>query len=468
MDNILSKKYIDITINNTTTGNINLDFSKESSSAIVDEASNYDLSIIRFKIPSSNIQKFIIPAYSEDYKLYMRKNNIRDGNNILSKSVTKTFNLNSGNNTDVVFKEPKEFIDYLNRSISECYFNYITDFIPSNILTSSLSFNFQNTNLLTQQFNFGTFPTVDGINYIKLNISIQANDVQQILHNLKIFLIVDSRSILLLQNPEYTTIGQVSNIVFSDSFHISSDASYVTGLSKNRYPKEPIFSLYETGNLNNNSFSIRIACSNTFPNNDMNFAINSTLTLSTQVINDFLSPRYTPYFSINDNNFLTFNYSDNWSGDGPHLGFSPRLRNILDNFEYITFNNIEYLSLPSVTLDNSEVINKNITQLQSSLYLFNQINKIELTSIIPVEFENVAGATTSGILTDFAIDTATISSDYFIYNASNDYRKYRLLSNTPLKKLQFTGWIVYNDGTRKIITIRQGETANLKIQLSPI
>jgi hypothetical protein len=85
-----------------------------------------------------------------------------------------------------------------------------------------------------------------------------------------------------------------------------------------------------------------------------------------------------------------------------------------------------------------------------------------------VEFESVGGSSTSSILTDFAIDTAGISSDYFIYNASSDYRKYRLLSNTPLKKLQFTGYVVYNDGTRRILTIRPGETSNLKIQLSPI
>jgi hypothetical protein len=466
MDNILSKKYIDITLNNTSNLPINIDFSKENSTNIVDDASQYDLSIIRFKIPSSGISRLIIPANSTDYMLYMRKNGFLDGTNILSKSVIQSFNL--ADTSDVAFREPKEFIDYINRSISECYYRYLLALAPAQVSATQLSFSFNNTNTVSQVFSFPSFPTILGINYVKLNFALIANSTQKILHGLKVYLIIKGVECLILQNPDYTSTNELNAIVFSDGYHVSSDASYIGGLQDERYPKEPLFKLYDSAGISGTDFSIRVECSNTFPSNDLQFTINANLTLSVTLQNKLFSPKYTPYFSIDSNNFLTFNYSQNWAQYGPFLGFSPKLRNMIDNFEYMAFDNVEYLNLPSQTLTASETIDRSITQLQSSLYLFNQINKLEFTSIIPVEFESVGGSSTSSILTDFAIDTAGISSDYFIYNASSDYRKYRLLSNTPLKKLQFTGYVVYNDGTRRILTIRPGETSNLKIQLSPI
>ena len=470
-DNLLSKKYIDITLNNTTSSPVNIDFAKESSVNIVDDASQYDLSIIRFKIPSSSINKFIIPSNSEDYKIYMRKNGVRDGTNILSKSVIASATLNSGTSSDLSFREPKEFIDFINRSFVTCYYDYLIALNNPIMQGASLNFNYTNTNSLTQVFPFGAgFPSgVQAINMMRVSFKYTANSTQKILHGLKVYLIFNGKECLLLENPDNTTDGQMQTLVFSDGYHTSSDASYQSGLLDDRCPKEPLYKLYNSsGSITGTSFSIRIESTNTYPSNDLNMAFQCFLYVGCVSNDEYKSPQYTPYFSIDSSNNLTFNYSNNWALLAPHVGFSPKLRNMLDNFEYNSFDGIEYLNIPSQTLDASETINKSITQLQSSLYQFNQINKLEFTSIIPVEYESVGGSTTSSILTDFAIDTSALGSDYFIYNATSDYRKYRLLSNVPLKRLQFTGYVVYNDGTRKILQIRSGETANLKIQLSPI
>jgi hypothetical protein len=361
-----------------------------------------------------------------------------------------------------------QLLDVINRGIMKCYSEYQRAKVQS---TGPYTTQFTSTLLDSE-------PTSDPVNipgsaigtsaaYIKLHINRVNSSTPSPPKNLKLYLSNGANTVMLLNNPNITSLFDLTDVTFEDAGFYSHAADYTLPGMRNRYPFEPMYKLYPTANLSDWTVSMY--------SDSPNWNVNIKFDLSIVPINaDNKVPLYAPYFSIdNATNLLTLNYSPAWYNSAIKIGFSKTLRTLLDNFDYNRIEGVDYLQLPQQIAvrtfnpaDNANTIQ--LKQLSSSLYLFNQINRISFTTNISVEAEKTeAVGGTNTVLTDFLPDPAG-TPDYYIYTPQNTFRSYRLLSHAPLRRVSVTAWVDYIDGQREIAQIRRGECFNLKMQLVPI
>ncbi len=447
-DQILSRKYIDISITPTGDASSEIDFVQNYPSPIIDDQSQYDLTIIRFKLPSSGIPKFLFKTGVLAHVLYMKY-----GTTVTPSAIPS--------DDSFEFDSPSEFLDVVNRSLMYCYFAFYRALHPGFISDTPTSINLTN-GAPTATLNSGSgnilIATATQAVYTQLTISNVTYSTAAA--NFKLTLTVGGRSAIIFQNYSIADL-QTSGLNFHDggSFH-SQDR---TGAS--HWPVEPFSKLNYVGS-GAGTWQLTLEADDIF-----NVSMTAQLTM-VYADPDVITPLHAPFFSIDTNSYINLNYSPLWYKSGYQLGMNPQMQALFNYFTYIGAAPIQYMTLPqqiatsSATEDDSKC-SIELRQMNSTLFLFNQIDRIEFTTQISVESEigKTAGSYVS-VLTDFCPDPA-LPLDYFIFNASNTYRRYKLLSSGPLSRVTLTAWVIYTDGTRRRMIVQPHESANIKIMLIP-
>jgi hypothetical protein len=475
----LSKKYIDFTLRNfEADGTLKIiNYERDIGQTIVNNMSEYDLSVVRFKLPASAIKKYYVKKGSQDHILYMRWG-------------TFMSSLDLSEDYDIECYSPKVFLDYLNPAIRRLYAKYYLELIsgggPPTFASYTGTFEFENVNdslITTRTFNSPSpFPGVDaqGSAYIKFTInSITPLFIPEINQyapsdplNLHLSLSCDGIETILLNTPNYTSLSDFAGVVLEDGVRSSNQLDFRTG-PKNRQPYEPLYKLNNVA-TSTKPWTLKFMTYDMFSKYDINFTVEifyilpPELTAGAILIPGVMDP---PFISYDSSDNFVINYSPAWFRSGLKLGFSDALHNALDYFDYIPMNDMEYyLALPQQTASTETENTLNTTQLQSSMYKFNMIHSIELLTDLPVENELTITTITDNssnesIITDFLPDPALPHDNYF-YNANTDYRRYRL-DGQQLKKLSVKARVVYTNGDKELIKLKKGEVCNIKLELVP-
>jgi hypothetical protein len=153
------------------------------------------------------------------------------------------------------------------------------------------------------------------------------------------------------------------------------------------------------------------------------------------------------------------------------ISFSTLLNNIL-GFKTFKYDTNQYrLIYPTLNYQTTDMSTYyDLTQHQSTLYLFQNINKISVETSMPLVKESITGKNSkSSILTDYAIDNSTTEGNqYLIYNTSGYNRMYQLTSQEPLYNIDFKFTCSYNNGIVTNVYLNQGESFDVKFMFQKI
>ena len=448
-DNILSRKYIDISFNSTGDAPVNIDFTNDYPSPIIDNQGDYDLTIIRFKLPSSNVPKFLFKTGVTGHLIYMQYG-----------TTSNSYAIPSDDSYE--FYSHSEFLDLVNRSMMMCYNNFYRTINPAFSNNGDYPNNLTFTNNTPISINHGAQPDATQAVYFKLNIS-NVSYSGTAPTNMRLTLLVCGKQSVVFQNYSIQQLQQ-SGLTFHDGGQWA--AADPTG--NNKYPVEPFSKLYYGASFYGSNWQLKLEADNSYH-------VNMTVNFSIAYANpNQITPIYPPFFSIDSNQYLVLNYSPLWYKSNFQVGFNPQMKALFNYYAYAQDPSqpIYYITLPQqiftdTTTEQDSECSIQLKQMNSSLYLFNMVDRIEFSTQISVESEigKSAGSFVS-VLTDFAPDPSA-PLDYYIFNASNTYRRYKLLSNNALRRITLTAWVVYTDDTRRIMTIGPHETANIKLALIP-
>jgi hypothetical protein len=476
-----SKKYIDFTLRNFEADTLKIvNYERDISQTIVNNMSEYDLSIVRFKLPASAIKKYFVEKGSGDHIMYM----------MWDRFIT-SLDMTADNKIECY--TPKAFLDYINPALRKLYGSFYLNTISAGedvpgsdnekkgTYTGSFTFEHSNIDVLSHTFQIlpqDTGYPANKATYMKFKInSITPEYITEINQmsssipmNMNLSLAVGGKECLLLNSPNFDNLGQFSNVVLEDGSGNHNQSHF--SANKNRQPYEPLHKLNQYAN-SDEDYTIKFECTEAFFKYTINFTVDVYYVLPPEQSTYLLGTLLTepPFFSYDSADNFIFNYSPSWFRSGIKLGFSDTLRNAFDFFEYFQINNVYYLALPQQEVGESTDNTLKITQLQSSMYKFNMVHSIELISNLPVENELVITTLTDNssndnLITDFLPDPSGLA-DHYIYNANNDYRRYRMDGN-QLRKLSIRARVVYSNGIKEDVRLKNGEICNIKVELIPI
>ena len=122
------------------------------------------------------------------------------------------------------------------------------------------------------------------------------------------------------------------------------------------------------------------------------------------------------------------------------------------------------------TYNNTYDTNNYITRESSGTTYMFSIDKIVITTTMPINKENISSVTSDGnpifanILTDFIVNTSTTSNAVspIIYNPSAQFRYIDIKSNIELRNINYQIFYQFKDRTLYPLSLIPGESVNIK------
>jgi len=456
-----------------------------NSQNFLDKASNYECAIMKLNIPSSNLQTFKISNKS-DYAIRMLTYNDA------SLGAVKNLCYNLPNDVDdlvsnvtygsVTYFNEQQILDSVNRTLYRLYIDTVKLFQPTSIPSSFTTANLTNT---SKSAIFTFIPIVSPVSRCS-GIEFCLGGISGTILNNPFNIVLTSPSgqsmIIHHGNPSQFSYSQISSsqvLTFSDgSFNELQPNQVLNRPNTFVIPSESFLNLSTKTTQVNGNWTISLS-------SDSPVSWTASLSYKLTVLYDPLIsisstrtfPNLSPTFSFDANNKLVFNYQENYRQNNIKFSFSPKLKNILNlgnnNYKFNTSTNDYEFIYPSYNYSNNPDNIFSLPQQISTKYLFRNIDRIILTSTLPIqsEFFNSTNLQ-SDILQDFLIDS---TSDLDILDFSPDIsvipaRRYKLNSQAPLRNFSISARVVYKDNQTQTyqMYLNSGESMYCRITFFPI
>jgi len=423
---------------------------------ILDNPDEYEVSVMKLNIPSSNLQTFKI-SNKADYSV--RMTTYADSTRFSNSPINVKYSL--PNDTDdllantsygkIYYHSEQSLIDALNRTIYRCYKDTVQQLNNTSQILSFKTASLASTGVNYDSFSVAT--TATRLSYIEFTLGA----VQSITQPFNISLTSPSGQTAIVYHfiPSEFNLSQITTsnyITFTDASYKELDPSetlYQTNTI--RIPAESFLNLINSTTIVNGNWKVGINCDAT--NWNIQFSYNlKIVTDPYAIMTGRTYPNIPANFSLNSSNMLTFNYAEGYRYNNIKFGFSSKLKNIFNmgniNYTYMTTTSDHEFKYPSFNYSSSQNNVFTLTQQISSKYLMKNLDRIILQSSLPIEPELYnSGQYQGDVMADFLIDNST---DLDILDFSPDYsiipaRRFKLLSKQPLRSFSLSASAIYKD-----------------------
>ncbi len=433
--------YYNFSLTNQSSSRTLLDHNDTRRDSILDKASNYELSIVKFNLPSGEIDTFLI-------------------NNDTDYAITYSCLANDNTNTNyqiVTFTQPmyqskvssmrsiQDFIENYNRSSLLCFKGLLSQLNSyyGNVITKTAtgtSSNVGTTASVDLSFDFSTGITPANLfcSYITVTANIYGTATKQ---NME-FQLIDPNGIscILSAGKQY---GNAS-ITYEDGSIYNQNS--VTTLTQSSYqPMETMAKFSQSTTTQKGTWKLRVFNKNSSTSPVFNFTYNVSVTISfSPFTTTMYFPRVSPILNLTDDT-ISFVYDDNLPRSGFQLGVSGRLYSIL-TFPGTTVDNLLYtLKLPQTRIANSGTLSLiNYPQPLPSAFKMIDLCEVQIRSgNLPVEAEQSA-LDKQAILSSIDVDVSDLNNSVFQYfNQNPSERAYSLNRTTQLNEINLNVFVRY-------------------------
>lgn len=429
--------YYNFSQQNNTKDAVRLEQTDSSRQIILDTASDYKVSIVKFNLPNQ-IETFIIDNETDYVISYSFTTNTSDASAYVVPIVTQSLYKSS------VFKmySIHDFIENYNRSSLLAFKSLLTaaDTYYDNVKSISAS---GSNATVTDKRDITLSITGSATmfcSYIKLAANIRGTSNKQ---NFEIQLIDP--------NGEKCIVGggaQYANrtIEYEDGSIFSQNTTNVL-VEDNYQPIEPFIKLCGSDTTQTGNWIVRVVNKNANPLTSFNISFSCTLTIyfSPVATNQSFFPRIPPSLDLIDDKFV-FYLDDNTARTSFQVGLSPKLNQIL-TFPSV-YDPVEQnysLKLPQNAIQDSGLL-KQYLYKQPLPTAFKAIDICEIqirSNDLPVSGERSV-STSEAIICSIDVDTADLNNSVYQYsNSMLDDRSYHLTSNISLSKLNISVFVRY-------------------------
>lgn len=470
--------------------------SQTFSGSLIDDCSQFSVSVTRLSIPSNLIETYDIQP-SEQYQIRMRFNDW----DYLANANTFTYPLfnNNSDNSNLSTEEagviygPQQFfsknamIDNINKCFSRIQKSFIlansalfpTTTQPYRVLSSNIS---DITSLVTystyqqSSTNLCQSPVMSSqpAGQVARKVVIKINNFQMSNGGNPYrvyFKTTDGQKVTLFNSSQnFTLNGLNREITFSDDA-VKSIYEYTPNDTTNIYSPEQSLDSCKWS-AGNGQFFLYIEASPVLYTwvATVDALINVYVDNTTYVDADFgVAPTVTLDSSTNK---LVFNQDGNCRNSGTEIYFSNTLQNILrfDGYQSYDPTTSFYRMIPSTALLTDLTATLSLTQANSSVYQLQNIDRIVVESNLPCLGEaSITNQTTnvpSNVLQDFVVNpTEDLGQLSYFYNTYKPTKMYDLMGkNNPLTGIQLQVYAIYENGTKVPVSYKPNEV--FKIALS--
>lgn len=423
-------------------------FSSNFNQYSIENPSKYKLSITRLKVPSSRLSVFHL-TQADASKYWMRLK--------IPSAHAQAVNdvIDSGIVTMPVMEHYSQasVIEVLNRmlyrSYEECMLTLTSDNSTKNFTMAHIG---QTSGAISSTYS----SLKTSLSFIKVKVNAIANAVD---NNLRIYLthIASSTKVLLMSSTEFNSVANT----FPKYIH--EGGYYDFSMDPTETNLKPIDSLLAFKDLDPNSdWEISYTC-----NTSDNILIDIDLEIGSSD-----NIKSAPFVLLDSNNFLSLNYEAYYKYLNIDLEFSSFVQKMLGFSDHMnisqdqTYFNYAY----NTQLIDHANLDANLTHTQavSSYYQLSNLNKIVLTSSsLQTQGDQYTNDTSENILSDFTIDTSIPFSNLTFSITHNPFRKYRLLNQEPLKRLDIQIYAQYKNGQRVLMQFEPSEDIFIRLSLFP-
>jgi hypothetical protein len=465
----MSSIFYSFSQSNQTSSPVLCDKTEQRKDIILNKCSDYSLSIVKFNLPSTEIETFIIDSVTDYVITYSCCLNNSTNTGYITPTASQSMYLSSAQK----MKSIQDWIENWNRTSLLCYKNLLDacDATCNNVISLSASGTSTNLGTVSQvDFNFdftAQIPSTDAfVSYVTLNSNIfNASNTQ--LYEVHV---IDPNGItcIVSSNKKRSSSGA---ILFEDG---SLNAQHnVTDhiLSANNYqPIEPFIKFAQSTASQKGVWKVRVINKNTSSTPAFTFSHSNTLTL-------YLAPRggtnqeFFPRLPValgldSAGTSLKLNYDDNLPRSSFQIGVSPRLYEVM-SFPG-TFDGSKYiLKLPQTPIANTGSMSFiPYPQPLPCAYKLIDITEVQIRSQdLPVLGEwNVQ--TKERIVSSIDVSTSDLNnSNYQYVNVQEYYRSYDLVSDLTLDKINIQVFVRYRStNIVKPVFLPAYTTFNLTLQ----
>lgn len=440
-------------------------------SELINNPSEYAISIVKFSLPTEAIKSFIINNSSD----YLIKYGSPAGLSLFNSQVNiVNYNAQNGlpTNDNFSYISYEDFIESFNRTSMLTYRDYLNSF-SSNPLSFNNKLNFANTFNFsvnsapyvyeqTIAVNSGIFNSVDNkLGYIKLTLNVGYTGSETGLspglrHPHRLYLIDPSGTNKCLIYSNFDC-DYNNTITFEDSALKSLDSlqDYTLPIPSGVYQPKESFLKFNTTNSQFGNWKLRFESTSCESSGVHNFHLNVNYNLEMSFLpkqengNSLGISQYPILLGLNDTNtnLLQLKVHESWYYGNNYISFSPKLNSILGFPTYLGSDGFYKLKQPQVLLSTTMSASTFIDYVQpvSTLYKLTNIKAIQLRSnTIPVSGE-FSLASQSNILMSINVSVDT-AKDIYEFSATIE-RFYDLIGNEPLTDIHFSVWVEYVDGS---------------------
>jgi len=412
---------------------------------ILDNASSYELSVIKFNLPSGELETFLIEN-DDDYKImYSCVTNIA-GNTAYE---TVTFEQPMYKSSAFQMRSVQDWLENYNRTSLLCFKGLLNALNPyySNRVTKTVvntSSNLGNVAYFDINLDFSTGLTGTNLfaSYINVSASIYGTTTFQ---NMEFQLIDNNGKACILSSCK----KYADKMITYEDGSINNQNSVDTLTASNYQPMEPLVKLCQSATTQKGVWKLRIFNKNstTIPAFNVSYSVTATIYFAPYtVVNQMHFPRVSPSLT-NDIDTLSILYDDNTPRSSFKVNVSPKLYNVLSFPGSVSDTNPLYyaLNLPQTSIANTGTMTlAKYPQVLPSAYKLIDVSEIQLRSNnLPVSAEQSV-FDQQAIITSINTDSEDLNNSIYQYvNTQPSERTYAMNRGTPVCDIHLSVFIRY-------------------------
>lgn len=441
-------------ITNDSDSPINCEKTELRSDAFIGDCSKYKLQILKFTLPSEEIDSFKV-SNTNDFRVKLGS----VANNILYEASNSIF-LNSEHD----YKNESDFLDSLNRTFILTYKDYLQSYNTnfSNVKTVNSVFSFSKAigsgvNFHEQTISIiPTSPNTSKVGYIYLQIKVgftgfESNPVNNNSpHNHSLFLISPSAKSCLIYANSDTLFA--NNLTFEEGSNKSVDEllNITVPIPTGTYHPIESFLKFSDGTNESGNWKLRFVnnCITSTATHEFHLNVDATISVyylpakSDAILNVC---QKAPYVQLNEsNNKLELFVNEQHVLANNYIKLSPKLYSVLGFQGKLDPTDGYYrIKIPQIALSTAQNETITVEQPYSTKFKLLDIKQILIKSnSIPIVGEEDFNSKQPILMSlDF---TSTTIKDVLEFQSTQQNRYYEMISNQALDTINFSVWVTYN------------------------
>lgn len=446
--------FYNYSLSNDTLNDKLLDSTDNSARPILDKADDYKMAIVKFSLPASSINTFMI--LDDSFNLEYGFNT----NPISYSSVTGAASMYQ--NSNFVMRSIDDFIENFNRTSLIAYRGLLDSadaagFACKKTVTNAGNFSLAGT---TAQSDIN-FVMTSGLalgmttGYVKLDMKLYGTSVDQ---NVEVQLIDPNNVSSIVCASK--RLGN-NFVTFEDSSINNQLQSYNSVLTGDFQPLESFVKFNTNTTSQVGTWKVRIINRNAKSSTAFNmtydisltcyFVPNCRWTLTSDTGVSQYVPKISPTLSTSGDK-LELLYDTNSQRSGFYIRLSNKLFNILGFPGYSTADSMMTLKLPQTRYtDSTDLAVVSYVQPVSTLYKLLDISEIQVrSSTLPISGE-IDVLSRSNIICSIDTVAGDLNNNiYQFYNTQLEDRAYELISSAPLRELNLSVWVRYRSTNKTV------------------